>query len=139
MITFFLENIFLNFTNSFYNFIDYDSQNKILCKKDDEQVDFFNCYFEIISKLLNWLKIDFHPKVIYSDIVSTLEIFGISKNTLNIEPELISKMQKIIEFNQNLKFIFGNFVGLYPDIYNDSDTQLLERLFKLNEVMKKYF
>lgn len=141
LIKFFFENIIINFTNSFFNFIHSDAEQIVLTTEKDEKdkENYFNSYFEIYSKLLNWIKMDYHPRIIHSDIVSTMQIFKFSKDNKILEPALILKMKRILNFVDQVDKKFNEFNVLFPDAFNFEDRKLIERLNSVNEQIKEYF
>ncbi len=126
---YYLENILETFITSFFNSFDKESINKMIKIKDLNKETIFDNYFEIISKLLNWIKSEYHPKVIYSDIISTLVIFKSYKCKFNINSLLLERMLNIINFSLNIEDVFKLLNELFSDLFSFSDKDLFQRFF----------
>lgn len=136
LIRFYLENILSHFTKSFSNYISFNNEQKIINLTFLCQDKYFDELFEIIINLNNWIKIDYHPKVIESEIITTLKIFEYKSKNFEIDSILLIKLKNIVLFTSKIKQFFKEFCQFYPEVILDDDKHVIERFFTVIEEIK---
>ena len=136
---FHIENLFTNFTKTFYHSLDLNHINKEILFTENFKEENFDFYFEIIYKLLYFIKKEYHPKIIHIDIISTLEIFEYKDKLNLIDINLIEKLKNIINFSSYLEKLYIFFIKTFPGIIHVSEKDLITRYFEVLNQMKLYF
>jgi hypothetical protein len=91
---------------------------------------------EIRNKLVSWLRIEYHPKVLFEDFVHTIEIFDFQKKFTNIESygQVVNLLYYVFELREFLGLKRLDYIKNQNEL---EDEKLLLRFYDFAEHFRR--